>query len=63
MKKRRKSREDPLGLGALFFICVLGASYYQWGALNELVKCRSSKNFIEPISLKNTDISGFLAGF
>jgi hypothetical protein len=31
--------------------------------LSELVKYKSSKNFLEPISLENSDISDFLAEF
>jgi hypothetical protein len=30
-EEKVKSREDPWGLGSFYFICVLGASYYQGG--------------------------------
>jgi hypothetical protein len=32
-KEKEKSREDSLGLRSFYFICVLGALYYQGGCI------------------------------
>jgi hypothetical protein len=46
--KKGKSHEDFLELRILYFILVLGAPYYQGGALGESVKCKSSTSIQKP---------------
>jgi hypothetical protein len=42
-EEKQKSHEDFLGLRSFYFICVLGAPYYQGDALHEFVKCKFLK--------------------
>jgi hypothetical protein len=59
MKKKEKSCEDLWGLWSFYFIWVLGALYYQGGALGELVKCKSSKSISKPKIPKKRTYPGF----
>jgi hypothetical protein len=45
-EEKGKSREDSLELRILYFIWVLGALYYQGGALGESVKCKLLKTIL-----------------
>jgi hypothetical protein len=44
-EEKGRSHEDSLGLRSFYLICVIGAPYYQGGALGELVKCKFLKNY------------------
>jgi hypothetical protein len=44
-EEKGRSHEDSLGLRSFYLICVIGAPYYQGGALGELVKRKFLKNY------------------
>jgi hypothetical protein len=44
-EEKGKNHKDSLGLRSFYFICVLGAPYYQGDALGELVNCKFLKNY------------------
>jgi hypothetical protein len=58
-EEKGKSHEDSFGLWTFYFICVLGAPYYQGDALGELMKCKSSKLSPNQFSQKNRTFLGF----
>jgi hypothetical protein len=57
-EEKGKSREDFLELRIVYFIKIIGTSYYQGGELGELVKCKTSKSILPPKSPVRLDISG-----
>jgi hypothetical protein len=63
-EEKQKSHEDFLGLRSFYFICVLGAPYYQGDALREFVKCKFLKKTIhKPKFPGKPDISGLWTSF
>jgi hypothetical protein len=62
-EEKGKSHEDLWGLGSFYFICILGALYYQVGCIGWVGEVQIVENTIQSNLPEKLDIFGLLTGF